>query len=373
MRIALIVPGGVDRSGEFQVIPVLLALIERLARVHEVHVIALYQEQAPSSWPLLGATVHNIGSGGTRVRALRLLVSLHRGARFDLVHAIWSGPCGVVAVAAAKLLRIPSVIHIAGGELAALPEISYGGALHWRGRMRETLVLRSATLVTSASEPMLQAIERLGVPAHRLPLGVDLARWPPRAPVPRDPRAPARLIHVASLNRVKDPITLLHAIKHLAARGIAFEITFVGEDTLDGETHRLARALGLQDRVIFAGFMPQRALHTMVAHADLMMMASRHETGPVAVLEAAALGVPAVGTHVGHLAEWSPRAAIAVPPGNARALADAAYSVLMDEPRRLALAHAAQDIALAEDANFTAREVLDLYSRALLQRGMHGR
>jgi glycosyltransferase involved in cell wall biosynthesis len=178
---------------------------------------------------------------------------------------------------------------------------------------------------------------------------------------------------VASLNRVKDPVTLVHALRQLAARGVVFEMTFVGEDTLDGEIQNLARRLGLGDRLTFAGFMPQRALHALVAQADLMMMASRHETGPVAVLEAAALGVPTVGTAVGHLAEWAPHAAVAVPPGDAAALAGAAQELLTDEPRRLAVAHAAQQIALAEDADFTAREVLELYDRALLQRRVYGR
>jgi hypothetical protein len=36
MRIALVVPGGVDRSGENRVIPVLLALISRLSVHHDV-------------------------------------------------------------------------------------------------------------------------------------------------------------------------------------------------------------------------------------------------------------------------------------------------------------------------------------------------
>lgn len=45
MKLALVVPGGVDRSGEFRVIPVLLALVERLARAHDVHVFALRQEE----------------------------------------------------------------------------------------------------------------------------------------------------------------------------------------------------------------------------------------------------------------------------------------------------------------------------------------
>ena len=70
MKLALVVPGGVDRSGEFRVIPVLLALIERLARTHEVHVFALQQEVRAGRWELAGATIHNIGSRWTRLCAM---------------------------------------------------------------------------------------------------------------------------------------------------------------------------------------------------------------------------------------------------------------------------------------------------------------
>ena len=34
MKLALVLPGGVDRSGEYRVFPVFMALIERLARRH---------------------------------------------------------------------------------------------------------------------------------------------------------------------------------------------------------------------------------------------------------------------------------------------------------------------------------------------------
>ena len=63
MKLALVVPGGVDRSGEFRVIPVLLALIRRLACEHEVHVFALRQEASADCWHLVGAHIHNIGDG----------------------------------------------------------------------------------------------------------------------------------------------------------------------------------------------------------------------------------------------------------------------------------------------------------------------
>ena len=121
MKIALLVPGGVDRSGEHRVVPALLALIKRLALRHEVHVYALRQEPLPGHWRLHGANVHNIGGAGvaTEFRALAAILRESRVEPFDVVHAIWSGAGGFVAVVAAKLLRVPSVVHIAGGELIA--------------------------------------------------------------------------------------------------------------------------------------------------------------------------------------------------------------------------------------------------------------
>src|SRR3974390_3310964 len=102
MRIALVVPGGVDRSGEYRVIPALLALIERLARGNDVHVFAFAQEAQAAEWDLLGAHVYNVGASRARLRAVRSIWRQHRVAPFDVVHAIWSGPCGLVAVAAGR-------------------------------------------------------------------------------------------------------------------------------------------------------------------------------------------------------------------------------------------------------------------------------
>ena len=177
MKIALVVPGGVDRSGEQRVVPALLALIKRLAARHEVHVYALRQEAEPGHWPLLGAQVHNIGGRSARLGLLRAVAAIrveHRVAPFDLLQAIWSGRCGLVAVLAARLLGLPSAVHLAGGELVAIESVGYGGRLGWRGRWREALVLRAATRLTAASAPMLDQLAALGHAAQRIPLGVDL-------------------------------------------------------------------------------------------------------------------------------------------------------------------------------------------------------
>lgn len=369
MKLALVVPGGVDRSAEFRVIPALLALIERLAARHDLHVFALHQEAAPGTWGLLGAHVHNIGNGGKRLRAVRAILEEHRSSPFDMMQSFFSGACGLVAVAAARMLRIPSIVHVAGGEPVRLPDIRYGGRLTWRGRLQETVVLAGATAVTAASAPQLELLAGLGAAPRRVPLGVDCVEaWPVRPPEPRRAGEPARLIHVASLNRVKDQPTLLRALAHLARGPEAFEMDIVGEDTLGGAIQRLAHELGLADRVRFKGFLTQAELRPLMQAAHVLVVSSRHEAGPVAVLEAAAVGVPTVGTAVGHIEEWAPEAALAVPVGDWQALAAALCRVVSDEALRLRLARAALARAVREDAEYTAGCFEALYEELMPRR-----
>jgi glycosyltransferase involved in cell wall biosynthesis len=363
MRIALVVPGGVDQSGEYRVIPALLALIGRLSLHNEVHVFALNQEAKARDWDLAGARIHNVGQRYTRLLAVRMIRALHRRTPFDLIQAIWSGACGQVAVTAGKMLGIPSLVHVAGGELVALPEIGFGGRQNWRGRMREALVLRGAAAVTAASAPMIDLLAALNLPAQRLPLGVDLSTWAPRAPRRRDATGPARLIHVASLNRVKDQSTLLRALAALRSAGLNFQIDIVGEDTLHGAMQAMCAQLGLCAHATFHGFLTQRRLRPVLESADLMIVSSRHEAGPLALLEAAVVGVPTVGTAVGHVREWAPQAALAVPVGAPTELAGAIRRLLDDEDLRLTVAHEAQRRAMREDADHTAERFQALYSK----------
>jgi len=368
VKLAIVVPGGMDRTGEYRVIPVFLALIARLARAHDVHVFVLHQEPLPATWPLLGATVHNIGDGWPRLRAIAAIRAEHRIAPFALIHAIFSGSCSLVAVVAAKLLRVSSLVHIAGGELVALHAIGYGGRRRLKGRLREAVVLRATDAVTAASAPIVGALAALGIPARRIPLGVDVTAWPALAP--RRRAAPrARLIHVASLNLVKDQTTLLRALAALRDAGVDFEMTMVGVDTLEGRMERMVHELGLEDHVTFLGFRTQRELRPLMSASDLLVMSSLHEAGPLVLLEAAVAGVPTVGTAVGHIAEWSPSAALAVAVGDWVGLAAAIQQVLLDETLRCRLAEDAQRRALAEDADYTAHTFEALYRELLARRG----
>jgi glycosyltransferase involved in cell wall biosynthesis len=208
---------------------------------------------------------------------------------------------------------------------------------------------------------MVEAAARRGYRADRLPLGVDLGEWVPRPARTRDTRRPARLVHVASLSPVKDQTTLLRAAALLAAKGVMFTLDIVGEDTLAGRIQQAARTAGLEEHVRFHGFLEQTAVREVVREADLLVVSSRHEGAPIVLAEAAALGVPAVGTAVGQILEWAPDAAVAVPVADADSLAGAIETLLHDEATRLRIAANAQRRATAEDADWTAARVTQLY------------
>jgi glycosyltransferase involved in cell wall biosynthesis len=101
-----------------------------------------------------------------------------------------------------------------------------------------------------------------------------------------------------------------------------------------------------------------------------MVLSSRHETGPLAMLEAAVVGVPTVGTAVGHIAEWAPGATVAVPVGDGSALASAIGNLLRDEDLRLRIAREAQKRAIREDADYTARSFQAIYDRVCAARSL---
>ena len=363
MKIALVVPGGVDRSGTHRVLPFLLWLIERLVRAgDEVHVFALNQEAEPGQWQLLGATVHNAGRRPRRFRSLLSLLREHRSRPFDAVHAFWAGAPSQVACIFGMMTEVPFVVTLPGGDLARIADIAYGAQLQWRGRVATRFVLSRASAIVALSEWLALEARAQGWRPIVCPLGVALDRWPPAAPGAREPGAPLRLLHVASLNRIKDPFTLLEAMRLLANRGVDFSLEMIGEDTLGGAAQRHCSTLSLDQRVTFRGFLTTDDLRPKFERADLLVMSSLHEGGLMVMLEAAVAGVPTVGTAVGYIADWAPEASVAVPVRDPAALAQAIADLADDDEKRLRIARAAHARAIAHDADAYAAQVRAIHA-----------
>lgn len=379
MKLALIVPGGFHPGGRDNVIPALVGLAEELAcRRHEVHVFAFGGPGRVTRHRQGGAEIHQLGDSSTvdpprRGRNLRLLARLSRqltsevmgaSARgpFQVLHAFWANEPGLLAGALGRALGVPVVVSIGGGEAVRLPEVGYGGRQSRPGQTMLGLALGLAQAITAGSQFALSFLPaRVAARAAVVPLGIDGRLFAAEPDRPSGP--PFRLLHVGSINRVKDHPTLLRAMARLIADGYDVTLDCVGEDTLCGRTQAETRALGLWTRVRFHGHLPNPELAPLYQNAHLLVVSSRYESQSVAVLEAAAAGLATVGTAVGLLAEMAPIAASVVTPGNPPALAGAIAALLSDEKRRRAMAEAAQTFGRAHDVAATARRFEDLYAR----------
>ena len=364
MRIGLVVAGGVDRSGRERVVPVLLSLVERLAKRHELHVFVLNYYPEPCTYRLLGATVHDVGRvtappGLRRVRIrARLAAVVETELPLDVLHAYQGMPPGLVTAQVAARLGVPVIVTFSSGELVAIDDIRYGLQRRWLDRRAVQYTIRAAARLTVDTGFMAHLASSHGARADVVPVGVDAGKFPLAA---REDGPPWRLIRVGSLNAVKDHGTLLHALAQVLQRIPDVFLDIVGEDTLSGSTQALCRSLGFDGHVAFHGFQPTDRLAALYARAHLHVVSSRHEASSVAMLEAASTGLATVGTAVGYVSDWAPDRAVAVPVQDPGALASAIVDLLQDRPRRERIASAARAWTLAHDADWTARQFERLY------------
>ena len=123
---------------------------------------------------------------------------------------------------------------------------------------------------------------------------------------------------------------LLSAADTLRRAQVDFHLDIIGFDNGDDALRRSPLARSLEPHARWHGVLGRADLHAVMTRADILLMTSRHEAGPLVVLEAAIAGVPTVGTKVGHVADWAPHAAVAVAVGDADALARETMALIAD-------------------------------------------
>ena len=136
------------------------------------------------------------------------------------------------------------------------------------------------------------------------------------------------VVAAGRLHPVKDYPTLLRAVARAAERA-PVRLAVLGDGPERAELEALATALGITERVLFAGFRPNP--YPWLARADVVALSSRSEGMPNVLLEAMALGTPVVATDC----PGSPRELLdhgrlgkLVPVGDDAAMAGAILAVL---------------------------------------------
>ena len=156
---------------------------------------------------------------------------------------------------------------------------------------------------------------------------------------------------------------LVRAVGGLAAR---VRLVIVGEGPERERIEGAAFAMGLNDRLVMPGFLPEP--HRYVGLFDILALSSLSEQFPICVVEAMAAGLPIAGTEVGDVSRMiAPENRHYIAPGHDEVfLRDALQPLVKEEALRRYLGDLNQRRARAEydEARMIAR-YRDLYEGAL--------
>lgn len=305
MNLLIVVPGGVHHSGEINVIPALCSLLGRLSCQHRVLVIALNQTDTLCEYQLQGCSVISL----PKVRIKKILSSTsicvnrlkHYGFKPDIVHSFWLGQTTLLAAILSKHYRSRLVTSIAGGEPVDMPDIGYGGSQKLMNRVINRLGLSMSHTITCGSE-FIQAlsIKKWNIKPELIPLGIDSIFWSHKKST-KVSNDYWQLLHLSSVNLVKDPWLQLEILSQLKQASFKFHLNWIGGDTLNGAVQQKSEKMGLAEQVTFYGFKTQTQLRDILENQHFVIQTSCYESQGIAMAEACSQGICPVGTSVGWL------------------------------------------------------------------------
>ncbi|MBM3331459.1 glycosyltransferase family 1 protein [candidate division WOR-3 bacterium] len=284
--------------------------------------------------------IRGLGFGITHCRVTRNILEsserfrlLLRDGRYDIIHCHVNHLSGIHLRAAAKE-GVPLRIQHWRGANSPRPGVYW----HWASKLLMAWTRRYATRIVAVSEGAMEAY--MGAEWQRDPRatilynGIDpqpfLVRYD-RAETLSEfgiPLAAHVVIHVGSFLPAKNHEMLISVVQSVAERHGSVHFLLVGDGPLFGRIRSRVTDGGLEGSVHFAGL--RRDVPRLLQASDCLLLPSKSEGLPGAVLEALAAGLPVVASDIGPLREIareSERVSL-VPPGDAAAFADGVLTAL---------------------------------------------
>jgi glycosyltransferase involved in cell wall biosynthesis len=264
----------------------------------QVHVVALLGGGPLRALVPEGATLHELVAASAASKGLALarqafprLVALMRTVRPDAVLSTMTGTNLLVALAHRRSRCGARLFLREASSLVNVHSALKRQAMRWLYRRADGLI--------AVSSGVAQDLRGLGLAEEKIHVihnPVDAEQLRQLAAIGPRLELPDRTPYVVSLGRLaeqKDHPTLLRA--YAASRLCkTHRLAIVGEGAQRTALENMVHELGLADRVLLPGAMDNP--YCVLANSALHILSSRWEGYPNVLLEALALGVPAVAT-----------------------------------------------------------------------------
>jgi len=280
-----------------------------------------------------------------------------RRRRFDLVHAHWIVPNGLVAAAAGfGNRRTPLAIGLHGSDVFLAEKKGVRALARW--------ALSRSRLLTGCSPELVDRVRALGFPAERsrvIPYGVDVEAFSPdlsRRRIWREklgiPDSAPLLLGVGRMATKKGFQVLIEILPALLGEFPDLAVVLAGGGDLLERFREAARPWG--ERVHFPGSVLRDTLPDLYRAADLFTLPAVHDAKgnvdglPNVILEAMASGLPVVASGISGipLAVEDGKTGLLVPEGDPAALLGALRRLLAEPAAAREMGERGRRKALAE-------------------------
>jgi 1,2-diacylglycerol 3-alpha-glucosyltransferase len=239
-----------------------------------------------------------------------------RAEKVDLIHCHGLAAMAILSLTASRALRIP---HVLTFHTMAHEAIRYYTPLRLQEELMSSLVwtylrnlLKRPEAVVVPSAPIKEELISWGVRMKHclvVPTGVDCSRFrPDNYDIEFLHRYGLQgkkvVLHVGRLSKEKRLDIALGAVKELSGTDPHLRLLVVGGGPALEHYKDMVRDLGISDRVVFTGFLPDRDLEVAYATCDMLVISSTFETQGLVVLEAMASGRPVAGMRARAIPEF---------------------------------------------------------------------
>ncbi|MGW2930440.1 glycosyltransferase family 4 protein [Streptomyces sp. NPDC001156] len=217
-------------------------------------------------------------------------------------------------------------------------------------RMQKRVARRLPTILTVSGTSRQEIVDHLGVArdrVHVVHIGADTDLF---SPDPSVPQVPGRIVTTSSADvPLKGLVFLIEALAKVRTEHPGAHLVVVGKRAEDGPVARAIERYGLEGAVEFVKGISDAELVDLVRSAEVACVPSLYEGFSLPAAEAMATGTPLVATTGGAIPEVAGpdgETCLAVPPGDAGALAAGLSRLLGDPELRVRLGAAGRERVL---------------------------
>ena len=300
--------------------------------------------------------------------ALWRLYVLFRRHRFDVVHSL-TPKAGLLAMLASRAAGTHRRVHTFTGQVWATRKGLSRQLLKSMDRILATCATHLLTDGHSQKQYLIEqrivAADDIAVLAKGSISGVNTRRFRADEAARNNLRktlgineGDVLVLFLGRLNRDKGVLDLASAFANIGLRNRQLRLLFVGPDEGKMESNIRQMCEGLEDRINFVEYTD--APESYLAAADLLCLPSHREGFSTVVIEAAACGVPTIGSRIYGVVDTivEGETGLLFPPGDVPALGAAIADLATQQEKRIKLGERALARARAE---FSSSRVLDAW------------